>query len=106
MGSSLIQASFTGGELSPSLYGRVDLARYGTSLKTCRNFIVQAYGGVRNRAGTKFLAEVASSSRRHRLIPFAFSTTQTYVLEFGHQTMRVYKDGGQVVYSSGGSARL
>lgn len=104
MGSSLIQASFTGGELSPSLYGRVDLARYGTSLKTCRNFIVQAYGGVKNRAGTKFLAEVASSSRRHRLIPFAFSTTQTYVLEFGHQTMRVYKDGGQVVYSSGGSA--
>lgn len=106
MGSSLIQASFTGGELSPSLYGRVDLARYGTSLKTCRNFIVQAYGGVRNRAGTKFLAEVATSSRRHRLIPFAFSTTQTYVLEFGHQTMRVYKDGGQVVYSSGGSAGL
>lgn len=104
MGSSLIQSSFTGGELSPSLYGRVDLARYSTSLKTCRNFIVQTYGGVRNRAGTAFLAEVASSSRRHRLIPFAFSTTQTYVLEFGHQTMRVYKDAGQVVYSSGGSA--
>lgn len=106
MGSSLIQASFTGGELSPSLYGRVDLARYGTSLKTCRNFIVQTYGGVRNRAGTKFMAEVSNNAVRHRLIPFAFSTTQTYVLEFGHETMRVYKDGGQVVYSSGGSAGL
>lgn len=106
MGSSLIQASFTGGELSPALYGRVDLARYGTSLKTCRNFIVQAYGGVKNRSGTKYLAEVADSDVRHRLIPFAFSTTQTYSLEFGHQTMRVYKDGGQVVYSSGGSAGL
>lgn len=104
MGNSLIQASFTGGELSPSLYGRVDLAKYGTSLKTCRNFIVQLYGGVRNRAGTKFLAEVSDSTVRHRLIPFAFSTEQTYVLEFGDYTMRVYKDGGQVVYSSGGSA--
>ena len=101
MGNSLIQASFTGGELSPSLYGRVDLAKYGTSLKTCRNFIVQLYGGVRNRAGTKYLGEVSDSSVRHRLIPFAFSTEQTYVLEFGDYTMRVYKDGGQVVYSSG-----
>ena len=101
MGNSLIQASFTGGELSPSLYGRVDLAKYGTSLKTCRNFIVQLYGGVRNRAGTKYLAEVSDSTVRHRLIPFAFSTEQTYVLEFGDYTMRVYKDGGQVVYSSG-----
>jgi hypothetical protein len=106
MGNSLIQPSFTGGELSPSLYGRVDLARYGTSLKTCRNFVVQLYGGVSNRAGTKYLAEVKDSTKRHRLIPFAFSTTQTYVLEFGHLTMRVYKDGGQVVYSSGGSAGL
>lgn len=104
MGNSLIQPSFTGGELSPALYGRVDLARYSTSLKTCRNFIVQLYGGVRNRAGTKYLAEVSDSTVRHRLIPFAFSTEQTYVLEFGDYTMRVYKDGGQVVYSSGGSA--
>ena len=39
MGNSVIQPSFTGGELSPSLYGRVDLAKYQTSLKTCRNFI-------------------------------------------------------------------
>jgi hypothetical protein len=104
MGNSVIQPSFTGGELSPALYGRVDLAKYQTSLKTCRNMIAQVYGGAKNRAGTKFMAEVKTSSSRVRLIPFAFSTTQTYVLEFGNQYMRVYKDGGQVVYSSGGSA--
>lgn len=104
MGSSAIQPSFTGGELSPSLYGRVDLARYQTSLRTCRNFISQVYGGADNRPGSKYVAEVKDSSKRVRLIPFAFSTTQTYVLEFGHLYMRVYKDGGQVVYSSGGSA--
>lgn len=104
MTNSAIQPSFTGGELSPSLYGRVDLARYANSLKTCRNFISQVYGGADNRPGTKYLAEVKTSSKRVRLIPFAFSTTQTYVLEFGDLYMRVYKDGGQVVYSSGGSA--
>jgi hypothetical protein len=101
MGNSVIQPSFTGGELSPSLYGRVDLAKYQTSLKTCRNFIAMLYGGVRNRPGTKYIANAYSNSYRSRLIPFAFSTTQTYVLEFSHLKMRVYKDGGLVVNSSG-----
>lgn len=104
MGNSTIQPSFTGGELSPSLYGRVDLARYQTSLKTCRNFIAMLYGGVRNRSGTKYIADAHDSSYRSRLIPFAFSTTQTYVLEFSHLKMRVFKDGGLVVYSSGVNA--
>lgn len=104
MGTSAIQASFTGGELSPSLYGRVDLAKYQTSLKTCRNFVAMLYGGVRNRAGTKYIAEACDSSYRSRLIPFAFSTEQTYVLEFSEYKMRVFKDGGLVVYSSGANA--
>ena len=104
MGNSAIQPSFTGGELSPSLYGRVDMARYQTSLRTCRNFIAQLYGGVDNRPGTVYIADVKTHAEAVRLIPFAFSTTQTYVLEFGNLYMRVYKDGGQVVYSSGPNA--
>ncbi len=99
--TSILQPSFTGGELSPSLHGRVDLARYATSLKKCRNFIAQQYGGVKNRAGTRFISEVQNSAIRHRLIPFEFSTTQTYVLEFGNLTMRVFKDGGIVESSPG-----
>lgn len=104
MGNSVIQPSFAGGELAPALYGRADIARYQTSLKTCRNFVSQVYGGAKNRSGTKYIAGVKTHSKRVRLIPFAFSTTQTYVLEFGDQYMRVFKDGGQVVYSSGPSA--
>lgn len=99
--TSLLQPSMTGGELSPSLYARVDLARYLTSLKTCRNFIVQQYGGAINRPGTSFVGEVSDSAYFHRLIPFEFSTVQTYVLEFGHLTMRVIKDGGYVESSPG-----
>ena len=49
----------------------------------------------------KFIAEVKDSAKKVRLIPFEFSTTQTYILEFGDQYMRVYKDKGQVL--SGGS---
>lgn len=100
MGSGIIQPSFTSGEMSPSLHGRVDFARYYTGLKTCRNYIIRQYGGVVNRPGTKFVVETKGSAAV-RLIPFSFSTEQTYVLEFGPYYMRVIKDGAPVVYPSG-----
>ncbi|QPT15232.1 hypothetical protein I6G37_09945 [Serratia rubidaea] len=104
MTTSLIQPSFAGGEISPSLYGRVDLEKYQTSLRRCRNFIVRQYGGVENRPGTRFVAEAKYSDRKCRLIPFQFNSEQTYVLEVGDRYFRVFMDGAQVVYSSGGNA--
>ena len=78
---SIPQPSLSGGELSPSLYGRVDLAIYQTSLKTCSNFITQAYGGIKNRQGTRFVSAAYSDSYRSRLVPFSFNADQNYVLE-------------------------
>jgi hypothetical protein len=98
--SDTIQPSFSSGELAPATYARVDLNRYFTGLKTCRNFMVMPEGGVRNRAGTKFLAETRNSDQKSRLIPFQFSTEQTYVLEFGVGYIRFYTNGGQLL--SGG----
>lgn len=93
----LIQPSFAGGELAPSLHARVDLAKYQVGLKTCRNFMVLAHGGVTNRAGTTFVGEVQNSGNVTRLIEFEFNTEQTYVLEFGDYVMRIIKDGGLVI---------
>jgi len=104
--TSILQTSLSGGELSPSLFGRVDFARYQNSLKTCRNFLVNPYGGNPNRPGTRYVVSAKSHSARCRLIPFQFSTEQTYILEFGNLYMRVIKDGGQVVYSSGPNVGL
>ncbi|MHC8403591.1 phage nozzle protein [Pseudomonas sp. TMB3-21] len=95
-----IQPSFSSGELAPATYARVDLGRYYTGLRTCRNFMVMPEGGVRNRSGTKFIAETKVSATRTRLIPFQFSTEQTYVLEFGNGYLRFYTNGGQLL--SGG----
>lgn len=98
---SLIQPSFSGGEIAPSLYGRVDLAKYSTALRKCHNFIVRQYGGAENRPGTRFIAETKYQNKKSRLIPFQFSTVQTYALEFGDRYIRVFKDGGQVLYADG-----
>lgn len=97
MAVSFIQPSFAGGEIGPSLYGRIDMAKYSVALRVCDNFIVRQYGGVENRPGTKFVAAAKYPDRKCRLIPFQFSTVQTYALEFGHNYMRVIKDGAVVL---------
>ena len=94
--------NFTGGELSPRLDGRTDLTKYSSACKTLENLIIYPHGAAARRPGTTFVSEVKTSSAKTRLIPFEFSTTQTYILEFGNQYIRVYKDKGQV--QSGGSA--
>ena len=94
--------NFTGGELSPRLDGRNDLQKYPTGCKTLENMIVFPHGSAARRSGSQFVAEVKDSSKETRLVPFEFSTTQTYMLEFGNQYIRFYKDNGQIL--SGGSA--
>jgi len=92
-----IQPSFAAGELSPFLYGRVDLAKFRVGARTLENFFVHAHGGASNRPGTRFVGEVDEATQRHRLIPFQFRTLpagQTYVLVFGHKTMQVAMNTG------------
>lgn len=89
--------SFSSGEIAPALYARADLTKYLTGLRTLRNFTVQRQGGVANRPGTQFIAEVKTSAKKVRLIPFVFNASQTYILEFGDLYMRVYKNGAQML---------
>lgn len=96
-----IQPSFTAGELAPSMYARVDLSKFHVGCRKLLNFISLAYGGAATRPGTMFVGEVKTSSKRHRLVRFQFSTTQAYVLVFGDETMQVIKDRGFVL--DGGS---
>lgn len=98
--STVNQRSFAGGEIAPALYARVDVSKYATGARTLRNFHVMRHGGAQNRSGTKFIGEVKDSSKVVRLIPFVYSTTQTYVLEFGDQYMRVIKDGAYILRAS------
>lgn len=108
--ATIPQPSLSGGEMAPSLHGRVDIARYQTSLKTCLNFVSQAYGGVKNRAGSRYIAAAHTSGTTSRLVPFSFSSTQSYVLEIvgGAGTdgyMRIFSQGALVVYTAEEVAR-
>src|ERR1700727_1628163 len=104
MPTSLIQPSFAAGELSTSLWARVDLAKYKSGAATMRNMFVDYRGGASPRPGTRFIAISATSGNGPppRLIKFQFSTGsgQAYVLEFGDLYIRFYRNGAPIL--SGG----
>ena len=100
MKTSPIQSNFNGGELSPLVYGRPDLAKYTTGLKTCLNFIPLLQGPAERRPGSVFVKEVKTSSAKTRIVRFEFNTEQAYILEFGNLYVRFYKDNGAIVGST------
>jgi hypothetical protein len=77
--------------------GRVTLDTYREGLADMTNLLVLPQGGVTRRPGTEYLGEIKNSAQAARLIPFQFKTTDTYILEFGDQTMRVFRSGLQVL---------
>lgn len=93
--------SFTSGEISPRLAGRVDVAKYFAGCRKLENFHVHPHGGVTRRSGMRFVMEAASQSDESRLISFEFSVDQTYILEFSPLKMRVFHDQGAVLNEEG-----
>lgn len=95
--ASTIQMNFNGGEVSPLVYGRPNLDKYQTGLKTCLNFIPLLQGPNQRRPGTVHIVEVKDSTKAVRVVRFEFSTEQAYILEFGNLYVRFIKDRGQIV---------
>lgn len=89
--------SFSGGEVTPEFWGRIDDTKYQSGLALCRNFIALPHGPIANRPGTKYVREVKASNKRTRLIPFTYSSTQTMVLEFGDYYIRFHTLGASLL---------
>ena len=96
---NFLENDFTGGRVSPLMNKRSNAKRYQNGVKTLQNMTLLTQGGVTSRLGTEFVAEVKDSDAACRLIPFQFSTTETYILELGNLYARVYKESGQVLES-------
>lgn len=85
---------FTAGELSPWLATRYDLQAYQRGASRLENFLVQPYGGLRRRCGTRFVASAAmQTTTAVRLVPFVFSESDVLMLEFTRNGVRVFRDG-------------
>lgn len=96
----VVQNNFTSGELDPALHERYDFVRYPNGCKLLQNCLLKPQGGASDRWGSHYVAE-SKNTTATRLVPFVFSTTQAYVLEFGNLYVRFFGSNGQIV--SGGS---
>ncbi len=90
MANATIQTSFAGGEISPQLYARVDLAKYEVGAALLRNFFVDYRGGATNRAGTRFVEDVTAKGPTFALLPFVVSEAASYVLVFSAGLVDIY----------------
>lgn len=97
--ASPYQGNFGSGEFSPLVRGRTDADRYKSGLARCFNMIPTLQGGSVARPGTKYVNN-AKTNAYTRLIPFKFSQTDAYILEFGVGYIRFYTNRG--VVTSGG----
>lgn len=95
-----IQTSFLAGEVSKQMYGHVDNPKYEQGLVYCQNYLPLVQGPLLRRPGTKFVTFVKDSTKLPVLIPFQFSVTQNYMLEFGDKYIRFYQNEGQIVTNS------
>jgi hypothetical protein len=96
-----LQKSFAGGEMSPEMFGRIDDNKFQSGAARMRNFISKPQGPAENRSGFAFVREVKDSTKKVRLIPFTFNTTQTMVIELNAGYIRFHTEGATLL--SGGS---
>jgi hypothetical protein len=89
--------SFSSGEISPKMEGRIDLDRYATGCNKMQNFFCTPQGGAQADPGSRYVATQGDESRKAILIPFVYSALQPYVIEAGHLYFRFFKDGGQIM---------
>ena len=100
------QSNFTTGEIDPLLRSRTDIKQYYNGLSSATNVLVQPQGGVTRRPGLQYVGTIPSASNPQsgcRLVPFEFSTTQSYMLLFVNNRMYVYKGGVLQTGINGGS---
>lgn len=89
--------SFNGGEVTPEFFGQITDAKYQTGLALCRNFVAKPQGPVENRAGFAFVHAVKDSTKKVKLVPFTYSTTQTMVIEMGAGYFRFHTQGATLL---------
>lgn len=90
--------SFNSGELSPLIDSRTDIEKYSSGCRHLENFIPRIYGAAERRPGTRYVSSQYNSDNLSvRIVPFIYSATTAYYLEFGNLYIRyldlVYYDG-------------
>ena len=95
------QTNWFGGQIAEQRHGNASDEKYASSSATIENLVVRPTGSLTRRPGTKFVARtdgntsLGNEGKAVRLVPFVFGheSANNYVLEFGQEYIKFYKDG-------------
>ncbi|NLS27932.1 hypothetical protein S2M10_29340 [Sphingomonas sp. S2M10] len=88
-----IQANFNAGELSRRLHARRDLNIYDIACAEMTGWLPMVEGGMDAAPGT---IRVAAARGPHRLVPFVYNQTQSYIVEMSAGTARFYTNDARI----------
>lgn len=91
--------SFLGGEVSPSLYERADMDKFGKWFSTAENIRFRETGAFRNRSGFVKVADTKYNlaGERIKLLSFAFNDEESFLVELGAGYARFYRNGQPIM---------
>ena len=82
--------SLNAGKLTPLVDVRSDTEKYSSGCRILENMIPLIYGPVTRRPGTKYLVGVEDDDVKSRMVPFIYSATIAYKVEFSDLIINVY----------------
>ena len=88
-----MQTSFNGGELSPRLRGRIDLAAYASGCATMLGWYPVLQGPAVAMQGMRF---VGAAKGPFRAVPFEYNVTQSYLIEASDHAFRFYTNNVRI----------
>lgn len=94
MSVRILKSAFTSGEISPLMDARVDAERYAAGCRKLVNFMPRVYGGAFRRQGLLHVGETGHGGNPVRIMPLNVSANDRYILEFGHQYLRIWNPDG------------
>lgn len=92
--------NFTGGEMSPFLYGRTDLAAYFNGARVCIGYLALKHGPADKRGGTRYCGTIKNEAAGPiKWLGFEFSTDagQVYAIEAGAGYFRFWVNDGDAL---------
>ena len=84
------QLSFNSGQQSELMKYRIDVDNHSMAAEQLTNIFVRVKGMAAKRPGTEFIDESLTEDDV-RLIPFEYSTDDSYVLEFSHESIGFFR---------------
>ncbi|WP_299078693.1 hypothetical protein [uncultured Paraglaciecola sp.] len=95
-GDRLTLNSLNGGEISPKVSYKEDLAKVQNGAELLENVFCMVYGGGENRAGLQFVTEVKDSTEKVRLQRFEVDGEDAMLIEAGELYFRYIYQGGLI----------